>query len=361
MRDRTRVLVVEDSPTVRARLVDVLARDRELEVVAVAGDGRRAVDLCAELRPDVITMDMDMPLMNGLEATRQVMREFPTPILIVSASTNRGDLFHTCDALASGAVDVLEKPAGIEPEGVWEERFVSTVKLVSRIRVVTRRQPSVRPAVPDAAWGVRSARVPCAALALGASTGGPAALAAVLGKLPRGFDVPVAFVLHVGTGFAAGFASWLAEQIHRPVTVAEHGQPVVPGQVVMAPPDRHLVLRGGRMLLDDGPARQSCRPSVDVLFESVAHEYGSAGAACLLTGMGRDGAAGLAEVRRHGGLTVAQDEASCAVYGMPGEAVRCGAAQRVLPPAEIGHLLSTLIFDPSVDARSTPTSSRAGI
>jgi two-component system chemotaxis response regulator CheB len=356
MPERTRVLVAEDSPTVRAHLVEALASDRGVDVVAVAEDGRSAVDLCAELRPDVITMDMAMPGMNGLDATRLVMRRFPTPILIVSASTNRGDAFHTYDALAAGAVDVLEKPPAGEPAGAWEQKFVATVKLVSRIRVVSRRQtghgvqPEPEPAGAAARPAGREGTGPYAVLALGASTGGPAALVTVLGQLPSGFDLPVLFVLHIGAAFSATFADWLSGQIHRKVTIARHRQPITAGQVVMAPPDRHLAVASGRLLLDDGPERHSCRPSVDVLFESLADDYGPAGVACLLTGMGRDGAAGLAAVRRRGGLTIAQDEASCVVYGMPREAARSGAATHVLPLAQIAPALSGLVTGRAGDA-----------
>jgi len=345
----TRVLVVEDSLTVRRRLCDVLSADPGLEVIGEAADGKRAIELCEALRPDVITMDMMLPLMTGLSATEYIMAHFPTPILIVSASTNRGELFKTYDALAAGAVDVLEKPTGNEADGQWEQRFVSTVKLVARIKVITHLrarlsavgQPhrAALPAMPRPAGGRR-----CQLIAIGASTGGPGAIVDVLRGLAPQVRVPVLVVLHINEPFGSAFADWLDAQTPRRVAYAEDDEPLagVAGRVVMAPPDRHLVVRQGRLRLTQDPERHCCRPSVDVLFDSIAHDCSSGGVACLLTGMGRDGAAGLLEIRRTGGHTIAQDEATSVVYGMPREAALLGAAEHVLPLGEIGPMLSSL-------------------
>ncbi|HVZ72778.1 MAG TPA: chemotaxis-specific protein-glutamate methyltransferase CheB [Polyangia bacterium] len=342
-----RVLVVEDSPTVRRRLVDVLAADPEIEVVGEADDGRRAIERCQALRPDVITMDMMLPVMTGLGATEYIMAHFPTPILIVSSSTNRGELFRTYEALAAGAVDVLEKPGLDEPEGEWEKRFLSTLKLVARIRVITHLRARTAQRVRDSALApvARSASErPRAVIGIGASTGGPGALVEVLRVFPRGFPLPILLVLHIGEPFGRSFAEWLAGQIGRPVSYAEDGEHVASagGRVLMAPPDRHLTVNAGRVGLTRDPERHSCRPSVDVLFESIAHEFGDAAGACLLTGMGRDGAAGLLRIRLAGGLTIAQDEATSVVFGMPREAALLGAATHVLPLGEIGAALAAL-------------------
>lgn len=344
-----RLLVVEDSTTVRGRLCEVLAADPEIEVVGEAADGRRAIELCCALRPDAVTMDMMLPVMSGLAATEYIMAHCPTPILIVSASTNRGELFKTYEALAAGALDVLEKPDGDERDNGWERRLVATVKLISRIRVIThprarlpaygRQQAALPASRPSIAGGERFK-----AVAIGTSTGGPGAIVEVLGALPRGFALPVLLVLHIGEPFGAAFADWLDGQLERPVAYARDGEPIASesGRIVMAPPDRHLVVRGGRLRLTRDAERNSCRPSVDVLFESLAEEYASGVVACLLTGMGRDGAAGLLRIRRAGGLTIAQDEATSVVYGMPREAVQLGAAERVLPLGEIGPVLASL-------------------
>jgi two-component system chemotaxis response regulator CheB len=345
---RIRVLVVEDSLTVRRRICTVLAADPAIELVGEAADGKEAIELCRERRPDIVTMDMILPVMSGLAATEYIMAHCPTPILVVSSSFNRGELFKTYDALAAGAVDVLEKPTGAEPEGVWERNLLGQVKLVSKIRVITH--PRLRlanlgqPPVP-ASGAVHAPERLAAVLAVGASTGGPAAIVDVLRSLPAAFQRPILVVLHISEPFGIAFAEWLDGQTERRVGYARDGETVanIGGRVAMAPPGRHLVVRAGRLRLTDDPERHSCRPSVDALFESVAREYGRAAAGVLLTGMGRDGAAGLLDIRRAGGLTIAQDEASSVVYGMPREAVLLGAAERVLPLKDIGPALGALV------------------
>lgn len=375
---RIRVLIVEDSATVRGHLREVLAGDPALEIVGEAADGKRAIEACLALRPDVITMDMMLPVITGLGATEYIMAHCPTPILVVSASTNRGELYQTYEALSAGAVDVMEKPRGDELDGAWEATFLATVKLVSRIRVIThmagrqrsldqleadgpvaRRDPG--PAAPEgpatAAGGAAAAGLVrpgsgsrlFTAVAIGASTGGPGALVDVLRALPPDLTLPVVLVLHIGKPFGDAFASWLDGQTRRPVAFASDGQSLssVTGRVVMAPPDRHLVVRGDRLWLSDAPERHSCRPSVDTLFESVARAIGPRAIGCLLTGMGRDGAEGLLAIRRAGGITIAQDEATSVVYGMPREAAILGAADRVLPLQAIGAAITALALAPS--------------
>jgi two-component system chemotaxis response regulator CheB len=355
-----RVLVVEDSLTVRMRIVEILATHPAFEVAGEAGDGRTAIELCERLRPDVITMDMMLPVMSGLAATEYIMAHFATPILIVSASVNRGELFRTYDALATGAVDVLEKPGGTARDAGWEERLVAAVRLVSRIKVVTRPRgrfgTGLAPAPPDGGAPAERAvaRDDCAVVAIGASTGGPGAIVDILRGLPARFRLPILFVLHINEPFGAAFADWLDAQTGRPVAYPKDGDPVsaAAGRVVMAPPGQHLVVRGGRLYRTLDPERHSCRPSIDVLFESVAADYGPRACACLLTGMGRDGAEGLLKVRQAGGLTIAQDEATSVIYGMPREAVQLGAASRVLRLDGIGPALAALSPAPGTGGRS---------
>jgi two-component system chemotaxis response regulator CheB len=277
------------------------------------------------------------------------MAHCPTPILVVSSSTNRGELFRTYEALAAGALDVVEKPRGDASDTEWEEKLVGAVKLVSRIKVITHPRgrlralmaPEARPA-PLRGRGGTGLHVP-RVLALGASTGGPAALVEVLQGMPAPFPLPILVVIHIGEPFGSAFADWLDGQTSHRVAYAQNGEMLPgPGRVVLAPPDRHLVAREGRLWTTDGPERHSCRPSVDVLFESLAREFRGQVGAALLTGMGRDGAAGLLEVRGAGGATIAQDEATSVVYGMPREAVILGAAEQVLPIGEIGPALSSL-------------------
>jgi two-component system, chemotaxis family, protein-glutamate methylesterase/glutaminase len=346
---KLRVLVVDDSLTVRRRLCAVLSLDPDINVVAEASDGKHAIELCCELRPDVMTLDMMLPIMSGLAATEYIMAHCPTPILIVSSSTNRGEVSKTFDALAAGAVDVLEKPRGDEAEGEWERKFVSTVKLVSRIRVITHprgllsglsRLPSERTRLPEAALS-QAYRV----VALGASAGGPRAIVAILRSLEAELPIPVLVVLHLGEQFGHAFAEWLQTETSHRVTYAQHGELLasIGGKVVLAPPGRHLLVRGGRLHLTSEVERHSCRPSIDVLFESLARDCGAETLAGLLTGMGRDGAAGLLEIKKAGGYTISQDEASSVVYGMPREAVALGAAECVLPLAEIGPAIARLL------------------
>jgi two-component system, chemotaxis family, protein-glutamate methylesterase/glutaminase len=338
-----RVLVVEDSPTVRHRLCEVLTAGAGIEVVGTAGSGHAAVELTHRLRPDVITMDIVLSGMSGLAATEQIMAHVPTPILVVSAADNRSEVFTTYDALAAGAVDVLDKPTADVPDAEWDRRLRSAVRVASRVAVITHprakltalRGTAARPAArPPAANGT-------CLVAIGASTGGPAAVVDLLRAVPRDLPVPILLVQHIGPAFAASYVEWLAGLTRHRVACARDGEPVPAGRVTMAPADRHLTVRDGRLHLSDGPERHSCRPSVDVLFESVALAYPAAATGCLLTGMGRDGAAGLLAMRRAGCRTIAQDEASCVVYGMPREAVLLDAVDEVLPPAEIGRRLTS--------------------
>ncbi|MCD4482933.1 chemotaxis-specific protein-glutamate methyltransferase CheB [Chromobacterium vaccinii] len=339
---KLRVLVVEDSLTVRMYLCELLESDPAFELVGQAEDGKQAIELCLALRPDVISLDMMMPVMTGLAATEYIMAYCPTPILVVSSSVNRGELFRTYEALAAGALDVIEKP--MPGQDHWGEHYLAMLKLVAKIKVVThlRGRRAAQEAPPVAPCAPASPRQSMRLVALGASTGGPSALVEVLGGLPADFPLPLLVVIHIAEPFGHAFVDWLDDHCALDVRLARHGQPLPARGVVLAAPGLHLQVRGGKMVCEAGPERLSCRPSVDVLFESVAQEYGAAAAAVLLTGMGQDGARGLLAVRAAGGLTIAQDEASCVVYGMPREAALLNAAQRILPLADIGPALAAL-------------------
>ncbi len=343
---RVRVLVVEDSLTIRRYIVDALSGDPRLEVVGEAGDGKTAIEQCQGLRPDVITMDMMLPIMTGVAATEHIMAFCPTPILIVSSSTNRGELFRTYDALCAGAVDVLDKPSGGETDHDWERRLVDAVRMVARIRVIMHPRGRLShfdhelSAVTSIihASGAAERKV----VAIGASTGGPAALRSILSLLPKDFPLPILLVIHISEPFGIALAEWLDGQTALPVRYALDGERLPePGEgcVLMAPPERHLELVEGRLHLSNAPERHSCRPSVDVLFESLARELAAQTIACLLTGMGKDGAQGLLAIHQHGGLTLAQDEASSVVFGMPAAAIKLQAASHVLPINEFGPFL----------------------
>lgn len=347
-RSKTRVLVVEDSLTVRQALIDALSGDPKIEVVGEAADGRRGFELCQSLRPDVITMDMMMPVMTGLSATKEIMAVCATPILIVSSSTERGEAFNTYDALAAGAVDVFEKPKGDASDEPWVRNLCERVKLVGKIPVVTRfagerrAEPPVTVIAPSAGTPSDATQV----VAIGASTGGPHAVSTLLKGLPPNFPVPLLVVIHIADSFCSSLAEWLNSLSPLKVSIPRDGDRMPKpgaGQVFLAPSHYHLVVRDGRLWYDGGPERHSCRPSVDVLFESVAAEYGPRAIGCLLTGMGKDGAAGLLAMRNAGAVTFAQDEATSVVYGMPREAALLKAASRVLALSEFAPTLRSFV------------------
>src|ERR1700732_2688381 len=214
---QVRVLVVDDSLTARKHLVEVLRADPELEVAGEAADGKRAIELCRTLRPDVITLDMMLPQMSGVEVTEYVMAYSPTPILIVSSSTNRGELYKTYDALAAGAVDVFQKPTGNDPDGVWERGLVSTVKIVSRIHVIThirgKRGSSRRTPAHPATFETCHSTARKSVIAIGGPTGGPAAIVEILRGLPGGFPIPILLVIHIGDLFVTSFRGGLTGRL----------------------------------------------------------------------------------------------------------------------------------------------------
>jgi len=333
-------LVVEDSLTIRKFLVEVLSA--ELDVVGEAADGRQAIELCRALKPDVITLDMILPVMSGLAVTEYIMAFCPTPILIVSASTNRGELYQTYQALAAGALDVLEKPRGDFEDEAWKRNLVASVRMVSRIKVITHlrgklEQHTRMPAHAPAVTGRRRL------IAIGASTGGPGAVLDIFRELPASFPIPILLVMHISQPFATAFAEWLDANSGQRVRYAKDGErvPILGDSGVwMAPPDYHLLVRQGRLHLTRDPERHSCRPSVDVLFESVAREVGRDSMGVLLTGMGKDGALGLLSMRQAGAATIGQDEESSVVFGMPKEAIAVGAVERILPLGDIARAIA---------------------
>lgn len=346
---KVRVLVVEDSLTIRKYLLEVLAGE-DFEITAEAEDGKQAIELCQSLRPDVVTMDIMLPQMSGVAATEYIMAYCPTPIVIVSASVNRGEALKTYDALAAGALDVVEKPLATEDRDLWESRFRATVRMAARIKVITHPRGRLKNSM--AQWSrdaddtglLNTGKVRL--IAIGASTGGPAAVAELLRTLPAEFPIPLLIVIHVAAKFDLALVHWLNTESNIPVSLAADMQRL-PGVgtvgALLAPAGSHLVVQGGMLKLTHSAERHSCRPSVDVLFESIAAQSADAAACVLLTGMGRDGAVGMRAARQAGALTIAQDEASSVVFGMPGEAVKLNAAQRILPLAEIGKALMNLV------------------
>lgn len=336
--------MAEDSPAVREFLLYILGSDPGIRVVGTANNGEEAVDGVQRYQPDVITMDIHMPKMDGLEATRRIMETRPTPIVIVSGSADPREGLTTFRAMEAGALAVLCRPAGIghpDHEAMAEE-LVQTVKLMAEVKVV-RRWPRLRHAAASSAaarpaeGGAAKIRV----IALGASTGGPPVLQTILAMLPRDLPVPVLIVQHMATGFIKSFADWLAQSSGLPVHVAQHGERPLPGHVYVAPDGFQMEVDDDRRIMLAGRETEngSC-PSVSRLFRSLAGVYGGSVVAGLLSGMGRDGAEELRLLREKGAVTFIQDKDSSVVYGMPGEALRLDAAMFVLAPDKIAAVLA---------------------
>jgi len=342
-----RVLIVEDSFTVRQYLEHIISSDEQLEVVGVAKDGEEGVKLAKLKRPDIITMDIHMPKMNGYEATQQIMEECPVPIVIVTSSWHPDDVKRAFRAIDAGALVALEKPPGPgHPKSKpLVAKLLQTIKTMSEVRVVRRlprqKKPGGVPAVFPAGPAVVRQRVEV--VAIGASTGGPPVIKDILSGLGQGFSVPVLIVQHIAAGFLEGMVEWLNRESGLSVTIASDGEHIRRGVVYFAPDGSHMgVIGGGRIVLKDGPVENGVRPSVSHLFRSVTKAYGGRGAGVLLTGMGKDGAVELAQMRERGAVTVAQDRESCVVYGMPAEAVKLNGVVHVLSPEGITGFLNSI-------------------
>ena len=344
------VLVVEDSRVMRDYLVYALEEDPRLRVMGTAGDGEEALAMVAAHRPDVILMDVILPGIDGFETTRRIMATTPVPIVVCTASTSFDEVGTAMRALDAGALMALRKPNGFGDPGSDAEcaALVNNVRLMSEVRVVKRwrRVGAAAVSAPPAASGGGPRAVEArdvAVVAIGASTGGPPVLATILGGLPADFPAPILIVQHIAVGFTQGFGEWLGDVSGRPVHVAREGMVPLPGHAYIAPDDQHLRVgpHGHLRVLRDAPLNGT-RPSVSALFRSVEAKYGRRSIGILLTGMGRDGADELKLMADSGALTIAQDRSSCVVFGMPGEAVKLGAAMHVLPPRAIADLLVTV-------------------
>ncbi len=342
-----RVLVAEDSAVTREYLVHLLTQDPGVVVVGTARDGQQAVEQATLLKPDIILMDVHMPKMNGYEATREIMARVPTPIVVASASFGPADVAKSFAALEAGALTILAKPPAFDDPGhaATVRALIDTLKLMAEVKVVRRwprRASTTSLPVPPAA-NHRVVRV----VAVGASTGGPPVVAKILQSLPDDLPVPILLTQHITPGFVAGLAEWLRQQTHFTTQLATAGERVCPRTVYIAPDGCHMgITAKGQIVLTTDPVENGFCPSVSYLFRSVAEAYGPAAVGVLLTGMGRDGASGLQQLRQAGGLTLVQDEESSAVFGMPAEAIRLGAAQYTLAPLDIAHTIRTVVAHP---------------
>ncbi|HUI70731.1 MAG TPA: chemotaxis-specific protein-glutamate methyltransferase CheB [Spirochaetia bacterium] len=358
MKSKIRVLIVDNSPVYREFLAHLLASDPQIEIAGAVRDGMAAFQAVAALRPDVVTMDINLPGMNGYDVTRRIMESTPTPIVVVSAVDDAGEVEMSFRAMESGAVAVTPKPRGGDsPESAAQsQELILTVKLMAEVKVVRRWGRKIGPSFaatgPEAAPGERVTRqqsrpsgapASCEAILIGASAGGPLPVRAILSALPVGFPAAVLVVQHIAAGFTAGFAEWLAGASRLPVHVAVDGELIVPGHVYIAPDHAHMGVREGpRIGLDHGEPENGLRPSVSHLFGSATRVYGNRAVGILLSGMGRDGAEELKGLRDLGAVTFAQDEQSCVVFGMPGEAVRLDGASYTMPPEAIAEAVVRL-------------------
>jgi len=331
-----KILLVDDSALVRAVLRDIFRTADDLAVVGEAENGMGAIALTERERPDLIVMDIMMPVMDGLTAIDEIMVRFPTPILVLSATMDDKEVNHAFTAIKKGALDVMEKPrlSGEEYGDSFAARLIEKVRILSRVKVI-RRWPSrvAKAAVVDLPAAYRQGGRDI--LAIGASTGGPKAVMSIMKNLPADLKATVFVVQHIASGFARGFAHWLASDSGLKVSLARDGQRFGPGEALVAPNDCHMVLDGEIIRLVEGEPVNCCRPSIDVFFNSLADDAGARVVGLLLTGMGKDGAEGLRRIKERGGVTMVQDEQSCAVFGMPKAAIALGAVDEVVPLANI--------------------------
>jgi len=336
-----RVLLADDSSTARALLSAILGADDRFEVVGQAVDGLESVAQAARLKPDVILMDIHMPGIDGVEATRRIMDEMPTPIVMVTASANHADIKVTLNALNAGALAVLHKPVGPgSATYIAESELILATVIAMAGVMVMRRQPRVQYLWEQSDTVLQRWKGPVSVVAIAASTGGPTALRHILSELTAPFPVPVLVVQHIALGFGQGLAEWLGEATALQVKVAVDHEPLAAGTVYIAPDQLHLgVSADGRVALSDTAPVNGAKPSATHLFSSVADAYGSGALAVILTGMGRDGASGLHKVKAAGGLVLAQDEHSSVVFGMPGAAVADGVVDVILPLDQIAVLI----------------------
>jgi two-component system chemotaxis response regulator CheB len=328
-----RVMIVEDSQVVRQLLTHIVSQDRRLTVAAAVSSAEEALAEIGRVAPDVISMDIRLPGMNGLDATRRIMTEHPTPIVVVADAVEDDSLKISMNALRAGALSVVEKPTGTVSDGYADlaHTICTQLRIMSAVSVIRQRVPT-RTATDTVERFPESSEIARPSIiGVGASTGGPPALAKFLGALPSNFPLPILLVQHMGAAFMEGFTNWLNAQTDLDVVLAQAGMLPEPGRVYVAPGDRHLVLgAGGIMRLTTDPLVGSQRPSVNVLFQSLAATAGAKALGILMTGMGEDGARGLAEMRLAGGYTITEDESTCVVYGMPAAAVRLGASRERL-------------------------------
>jgi two-component system chemotaxis response regulator CheB len=342
-----RVLIVDDSTLIRTILSQMLADLPDIQVVGEAANGQDAVRLALRLQPNVITMDIRMPVLDGLDATRQIMRVQPLPIIVIASSVHTTDTDLAFKAIQAGALTMIEKPRGLAAQDyeAVRDQLIGTIRSMAQVQVVPHHQTAAR----LQGIGPRTAMLhsfinrPIQVIAIGSSTGGPPVLQQLLNKLPKDFSIPIVIVQHIMPAFLPGLVEWLSGSSNLSVQVAANYQRLTPGKVYFAPGEAHLLVSpGGQVRLEASAPVQGQRPSATRLFQSVAATYGADAVGVILTGMGEDGVEGLAQMSQKGAHVIAQDEATSVVFGMPKIVIERGLADEVLPPDQIALRLTKL-------------------
>lgn len=343
-----RVIVAEDSPVITQLLCAILNAESDIRVIACAKNGAEAVELTKQLKPDLITMDICMPIMDGLEATKKIMEQCPTPIIVITSHANDHELEGTFDALQAGALYLIEKPQLNLNDGFAgiKRLLVNSVRTLAQVHVVKRKKtPVIVSSLPPVSLSKQSN---VKIIALGSSTGGPGTLKSILSSLPAALPIPIVVTQHITKGFLQGLVNWLQKSCQLTIEIARNNQILQPGYVYFAADDNHLLIKKGRgpiAILDDTNTTSDFKPSVNVLFSSIAVSYPNAAIGGLLTGMGKDGAQGLLEMKEAGCHTFAQSEASCVIYGMPRQAIECKATNHSIDLNKIPEFLTRIIYE----------------
>lgn len=332
-----RILIVDDSASTRELLKELLSADEQIQVIGSAHNGTEALYQTRQLKPDLILMDIQMPGLDGIQAAKVIMKEMPTPIVMISAAVDRRDSKLATEAFEAGVLAVLNKPPGpTSPNfAAASSHIIATIKAIAAVKPVGRSGQYAQ--LPD----LRT-RQPCRIIAIASSVGGPAALQKIFSHLSPDIGVPIMVVQHIAEGFISSLISWLQTSSQLPIMLAKNGEPLQAGYIYMAPDKCHLQVARGHIDLSHEKAIKGFQPSATALFTSVANEYTNSCVAAILTGMGDDGVAGLTKVKETKGLVLAQDQASSVVFGMNGEAIDRGLADVVLPLSDIATFLTQL-------------------
>ncbi|MGA1867610.1 MAG: chemotaxis-specific protein-glutamate methyltransferase CheB [bacterium] len=334
-----KVLIVDDSYTVCEYMKSIINSDDECEVIGIARNGEEAVEMTRLKHPDVITMDIHMPGINGYMATREIMENNPTPIIIVSSDIESDQAHDTFEAMQAGAVAVVKKPYGLgNPESdPLIEKIIRTIKLMSEIKVIKRLDKHKKKITSYPLVSHFQIEI----VTIGVSTGGPPVIKTILSQLSENFPCPILIVQHISPGFLDSMIEWLSKNAPLPIHIAGHGDQIKQGHIYFAPDDFHMgIIQKGEIMLSKAPPEYGMRPAVSYLFRTITTTYARSAVGILLTGMGKDGALELKGMKESGATTIAQNKQSSIVHGMPGEAIKLGAVEHILSPPEIADFLN---------------------